>query len=227
VNTLATSPSIVLRRPRRADWRALFGVFLTLVAVGGSIVFWTDSSDTRSVVIATRDVPSDATLSLADLAVARVRVDDALYQAAVPAPDLTTLAGRQLAEPIHAHQVLVRAQVSPRPPLGPNQLALTISISPETAVGGLLRPGDVVEVLGTINKGKPEAQTTVVLPRTIVYDVGYTQPLSAVNTSGTERSVAQGPARWLTLVVSPDQAVQLAQAKGAGDLDIALLPPAG
>jgi hypothetical protein len=84
-----------------------------------------------------------------------------------------------------------------------------------------------VEVLGTINKGKPEAQTTVVLSRAVVYDVGYAQPLSAVNTTGPERSVAQGPARWLTLIVSPDQAIQLAHAKGAGDLDIALLPPAG
>jgi Flp pilus assembly protein CpaB len=175
--------------------------------------------------VATRDVPSGATLSLSDLAIARVRVDDGLYQAALPAPDLATLAGKQLAEPVHAHQVLVRAQVSARPPLASNQLALTIPIIPETAVGGLLRPGDVVEVLGTINKGKPEARTTVVLPRAVIYDVGYAEALSAVNTSGGDRSLSQRTAHWLTLVVTPDQAVQLAQAKGAGDLDVALLPP--
>ncbi|HLZ08007.1 MAG TPA: RcpC/CpaB family pilus assembly protein, partial [Chloroflexota bacterium] len=157
------SPARALRQPRRIDWRALFGIFLTLVAVGGSIFFWTASSDTRSVVVATRDVPSGSSLTLADLAVARVRIDDTLYQAAVPAEDLSTLAGKQLAEPVHAHQVIVRAQISPRPSLGRDQLALTIPISPETAVGGSLRPGDAVEVLVTINKGKPEARTTVVL----------------------------------------------------------------
>ena len=48
----------------------------------------------------------------------RVRVDDAVYRAAVPAEDLPALVGRQLAEPVHARQLLARAQVSARPPLG-------------------------------------------------------------------------------------------------------------
>jgi len=159
----ALSPARALRQPRRIDWRALFGIFLTLVAVGGSIFFWTESSDTRSIVVATRDVPSGSTLTLADLAIARVRVDDTLYQAAVPAEDLSTLTGKQLSEPIHAHQVLVRAQVSQRPSLGRDELALTIPISPETAVGGSLRPGDAVELLVTINKGAGQGRTPVAL----------------------------------------------------------------
>jgi len=33
----AVSPRLALRQPRRIDWRALFGIFLTLGAVGGSI----------------------------------------------------------------------------------------------------------------------------------------------------------------------------------------------
>ncbi len=160
----ALSPTRALRRPRKLDLRAVIGICLTVMAVGGSIAYWGVTSDTRAVVVATRDLPVGATLDAGDLAVARVRVDDGIYAAAVPADELSTLAGRQLAEPVHAQQLLVRGQVSSRPLLGANQLAMTIAVSPESAAGGRLRPGDAVQVLVTTNKGKPESKTTVVLP---------------------------------------------------------------
>ena len=218
------SPARALRRPRRLDWRAVFGLFLLLFATGGSITFWSASSDTRAVLVATRDLPAGAELREGDLAVARVRVDDAIYQASVPAAEMAGLVGKQLAEPVHAQQLLVRAQLSSRPRLAPNQLALTVAISPETAVGGQVRSGDAVQVLLTINKGRPEARTTVVLPRATVYDVGYDQRVTVVNTEMADRPGVQGPVKWLTLVVNQEQALQLAQAKGQGDLDVALLP---
>lgn len=224
MTTATLSPTRALRRPRRLDWRALFGLFLLLVATGGSITFWSASSDTRTLLVATRDLPAGAELRDGDLAVASVRVDDAIYQAAVPAAELASLLGQQLAEPVHAQQLLSRAQLSARPRLAPNQVALTIAISPETAVGGRLRPGDAVQVLLTLNKGKPEARTTVVLPRATVYDVGYEQRVTMVNTEMADHSAAQGPVKWLTLVGTQEQALQLAQAKGQGDLEVALLP---
>lgn len=219
------SPTRALRQPRRLDWRAVFGIFLLLVATGGSITFWSASSDTRALLVATRDLPAGAELAAEDLAVARVRVDDAIYQAAFPAAELAGLVGKQLAEPIHTGQLLVRAQLSSRPRLGPDQMALTIAVSPETAAGGRLRAGDAVQVLLTTNKGKPEARTVVVLPRATVYDVGHDQRVAVVNTELADRSGAQGAAKWLTLVVTQEQALQLAQAKWAGELDVALLPP--
>lgn len=220
------TPTRALRQPRHVDWRAVFGVFLTLIAFGGSVAFWTLTSDTRAVLVATRDLPAGATLTPTDVEVARVRVDDSIYQAAVPSADLNSLVGKQLAEPIHANQILARAQVSPRPRLGPGQLVMAIPIAPESAVGGTLRPGDEVEVLLTTDKGKPEARTTVVLPRATVYDVGHNSTVGAVNVDVTNATFSQGPVRWLTLVISQDQAVNLAQAKWAGELDVALLPPA-
>lgn len=219
------TPTRALRQPRHVGWRAAFGVFLLLLATGGSIAFWTASSDTRAVLVATRDLPAGAMLTATDVAVARVRVDDAIYQAAVPASELTSLVGTQLAEPMHAQQLLARAQLSSRPTLGPGHLALTIAVSPETAVGGRLRPGDAVQVFLTTNQGKPEAHTAVVLPRATVYDVGHEQRLTVVNTELAERSGTQGPAKWLTLIVTPEQALALAQARWSGELDVALLPP--
>ena len=219
------SPTRALRRPRRLDWRAVFGIFLLLVATGGSITFWSASSDTRALLVATRDLPAGSELAAEDLGVARVRVDDAIYQAALPAAELAGLVGKQLADPVHAGQLLGRAQLSSRPRLGPDQMALTIAVSPETAAGGRLREGDAVQVLLTTNKGKPEARTAVVLPRATVYDVGHDQRVAVVNTELADRSAAQGAAKWLTLVVTQEQALQLAQATWAGELGVALLPP--
>jgi Flp pilus assembly protein CpaB len=223
----ALTPARALRQPRRIDARAILGVLLMILTTGGAVVFWTASSDTRSVLVATRDLPAGATLGPQDLATARVRVDDAIYQATVPALDEGSLVGRQLGEPVHANQLLARAQVSARPRLGPDQVALTIATSPDTAVGGTLRSGDQVEVLLTTNKGKPDERTTVVLPRVTVYDVGFAPGVAAVGTAPADRAAVPSQVRWLTLVVDgKDQVMALAGAKWAGELDVALLPPA-
>src|SRR5690242_11339429 len=75
------SPARAFRRPRRADPRALIGVFLTLAALAGSVAFWVGSSEARPVVVATRDLAAGSTLHSSDLTIAYVRMDDALYQA--------------------------------------------------------------------------------------------------------------------------------------------------
>src|SRR5437763_12330150 len=111
VATLSPARTL-LRRPRRTDPRALIGVCLTLAALAGSVAFWVSASDARPVIVATRDLPPGAMLRNSDLSVAYVRMDDVLYRAAVPADMLDGLVGRQLAEPMHAQQVLARAQLA-------------------------------------------------------------------------------------------------------------------
>src|SRR5438477_3153253 len=154
------------RRPRRADPRALIGVFLTLAALAGSVAFWVGGSDSRPVLVATRDLPVGSTLRAADVSVAYVRLDDSVYSATVPADMLDGLVGRRLSEPIHAHQVLARAQVADRTGLSPDQVAITLPVKAESAVGGRLRTGDSVQVLLTVtDKSRGEAHTRVVLER--------------------------------------------------------------
>jgi Flp pilus assembly protein CpaB len=226
--TALLSPTRAIRQPRRLDLRAVFGLFLLLVATVGSIAFWSASSDTRAVVVATRELPAGFVLGPADLAVTRVRVDDAIYQATWPAAAREELIGKQLAEPVHAQQLLVRAQVSSRSPLTADQLALTIPIRSDTAVGGRLRPGDHVQVLSTTGKGKPESETFVVLRRVRVHDVGRDERVTVVNTASagepSPRPAAQGAVSTLTLVVTQGQALELARARWNGELDVALLP---
>jgi Flp pilus assembly protein CpaB len=218
------TPAGALRRPRRTDPRALIGVVLTLCALAGSISFWVSSSEARPVVVATRDLPVGATLRSGDLAVAYIRMDEHLLQAALPSDSLDSLVGRQISEPIHAQQVLVRAQVAERIGLAPDQVAITIPARPDSAVDGRLHPGDGVQVLVTVaDKARGEARTRQVLERAQVFGVGREQSLSGtseMDADGFER----GAIASVTLAVTPDEARQLAEARRTGDLDILLMP---
>jgi len=223
----ALSPTQALRRSRHLDGRALVGVLLTLAAVGGAMLLFNATNDSRAVLVATRNLPAGATLSAADVTVAHVRVDDSLYQAALSEQSMTQVVGKQLAEPVHPQQMLVRDQISTRPSIGANESAMTIPVSPSSAVAGRIRPGDSVEVLATLNKGKPDSKVSVVLPRVSVYDVSYYQRLAAVNTSNASDAnpTSQGQISTVTLILTNEQAQSLALARWNGDLDVILLPP--
>jgi Flp pilus assembly protein CpaB len=223
------SSSRALRRPRRADPRAIIGIVLTLAALAGSVAFWVSATDSRPVLIATRDLPAGATLGPADLGIAYVRVDEAVYRAALPADSLQTLVGRQLGEPIHAEQVLARAQLANQSGLAADQVAITIPARPDSAVDGRLRPGDSVQILVTVaDKARNTAHTSQVLERALVYEVGRDTSLSGSSSAGSSADSAQSPRgaiTSITLAVTADQARQLAEARRTGEFDIVLLPP--
>jgi Flp pilus assembly protein CpaB len=188
-------------------------LLLMVVAIGGSVVTWNAVEDSRGVLVAARELPAGEVLTAADLTVAHVRLDDALYTAAIPSDGLSSLIGRQLAEPAHANQVLVRAQLSTHPTLTGDQRVYAIPVRPDSAAGGRLQPGDPVEVVGV--HGKTDGSAYVVLPRAVVYDVGR-QGSSSVGVGLNVSSAAdQTPAVWVSLLVTPDEALKLVQAKAA------------
>jgi Flp pilus assembly protein CpaB len=220
------TPAQALRRPRRTDPRALVGIFLTLAALAGSVAFWVGASDARPVLVATRDVPAGTTLRSTDLSVAYIRMDEPLYRAALPADVLDSLVGRQIGEPIHAHQVLASAQVADRTGLAPDQVAITIPARPDSAVGGRLRPGDTVQVLVTVtDKSRNEARTRLVLDRARIFEVGREQAFGSSSLSAEADTRGRGSIASVTLAVTADQARQLAEARRTGELDVLLLPP--
>ena len=62
--------------------------------------------------------------------------------------------GQELLAPVAAQQFLARAQLTTahRPTLQPGFVRMTVPVRPDTAVGGALRTGDVVTVLGRSQK---------------------------------------------------------------------------
>jgi len=204
------TPARALRRPRRADPRALVGIVLTLTALAGSVAFWVSASDARPVLVATRELPPGATLRSSDLSVAYVRMDDGLYRAALPADMLESLVGRQLGEPVHALQVLARAQLADQVGLGADQVAITIPARPDSAAGGRLHKGDAVQVLVTVaDKARNEAHARPVLERALVFEVGRDQSLASSSLASESADTARGPITSVTLAVTADQARQL------------------
>jgi Flp pilus assembly protein CpaB len=200
-----------------------------VAALAGSVAFWVSATDTRPVLIATHDLPAGATLRSSDLTIAYVRMDDVVYRAALPSENLESLIGRRLGEPIHADQVLARAQIADQFGLAADQVAMTIPARPDSAVDGRLRPGDAVQVLVTVaDKTRNEAHTRQVLERAQVFEIGRDRALgstSSASSASDSVEAARGSITSVTLAVSAEQARQLAEARRSGELDILLLPP--
>lgn len=225
IGTLA--PSRVLRRPRRVDMRALVGLVVLTIGVLGAAVMWSGSSGSQSVVVLTRDLPAGARLTAADVQVVQLRSDPAVQQAALSGNQLDRLIGQTLAEPGHAHQILLPAQLGTRPPLPAGLVAMTIGVTPQTAVGGALHPGDQVAVLATAKDSAAAAGTVTVVQRARVLAVGADPEQGLLHP--TAGSAGAAPIQWLTLAVTRPEAEQLAAARWHADLDVLLLPeaPAG
>jgi Flp pilus assembly protein CpaB len=220
----ALSPARAIHPPRRLPVKSIIGALLGVLTVFAGAAEVRQYTDTREVLVALRDLPSGATLQASDLGVSKMRVDDEVYAAALPADALASTVGKQLGAPLYMHQVLARAQLSQQPPIAAGQVAFTIPVSPTTADAARIRPGSWVAVYATTNKGQPNAKSSLVLPRALVYDVGYDQRVTFVG-SGDAGRTPGGPISSLTVVVGQtDQALALSQARWSGDLDIALLP---
>lgn len=216
------SPARALRQPRRIDFRAIGGLVIMAVTIAGSLSFWGATNDSRGLVLAAHDLPAGAVLQRDDLAIASVRLDDTIYRAAVPAGGIADVVGKRLATPVYAGEVIAQKQVSGPRALGSGQMAMSIPIAASDAATGILPLSDV-QVMLTSDKGKPTSKTTVVLARARVSDVVYDQTQSVVNTGNG--SASQQRVSSLTIIVTPDQGLQLAQARFNGDLSVALLPP--
>lgn len=225
MSSQSLTPERAIRRPWRVDLRAVLSILVTLAAIGGMFLYAGSLSATRPLLVATRDLPVGTTLSRDDLAIAQVRVDDAIYATAVPADALAEIVGHQLSEPVHSRQILARAQVSVRPRLAPGQLALTIPVKAESAAGGHLRAGDEVRVFVTRKGNATDADTSVVLERARIYGVDHDERV-AVSSSATGGRTETGPLASVTLIVTEEGARALAAARHSGDLDVALLPVA-
>ncbi|MDQ6673024.1 MAG: Flp pilus assembly protein CpaB [Chloroflexota bacterium] len=221
------------RHGRRLNARLLAGIVCVLAAFSGFLLFAVGTSpQTHGVVVAVRDLPVGTRLRRADLAVVQAQLGESQAQVFVPAEGLEGVQGQELLAPVAAQQILARSQLTTghRPTLQPGLVRMTVPVRPDTAVGGALRPGDLVTVLATSDKGKPTAQTRPVLERAVVDQVGQADGLTRSNTGAPTNTtgVPIGPSRpvaWVTLLMPEDHATSLALARWNGDLELVQLAP--
>ncbi len=123
-------------------------------------------------------------------------------------------------EPVLAHKVTAPgrdAGITTR--LAPGMRAFTINVDATTGVSGFLRPGDHVDVMWT---GKIAA-TTGRTGRQISRRIRTNLEIIAVDQSADATRVSAEVANTVTVQVTPEDALSLAQAQSTGNLSLSLV----
>ncbi len=189
-----------------------------------------------SIVVATRDIPARKAIAPDDVTVREVPVDDTNAQAvyADPAkvvglvPGVTILAG----QPIYSNFLASQSQggqfsiIGPGETIGPTSeawRAVSLTVPDDRAVGGLIRPGDAVDVFVT---------ATIQVPASVV-ETGPYYPDKSTKITYQNVTVLAKAGTFYVIKVSEaiGEEISHLQATGAGAFSLALRPaeryPAG
>lgn len=123
-------------------------------------------------------------------------------------------------EPVLFHKVTAPgrdAGITTR--LGSGMRAFTINVDATTGVSGFLRPGDHVDVMWTGTVAEAESRRGRKLSRRIRTNL----EIIAVDQSADSTRVSAAVAKTVTVQVSPEDALSLAQAQSTGDLSLSLV----
>ena len=212
-----------LAAPARVDGRMLLGVALVAASVVGGLLFWGSTSETVPVLVAARDIPAGHVIQADNLSVARVRLEGSLSSLAIQDGELDQVAGRTTGTVVHAGEMVVWPDLASGPVIGANDVAVTVPVEADAVYPGL-RPGDVVAVLATSDRGKPESRTVTLLERAVIYDVSLEPGRIAIG-RGSDGGEEDRGLTNVTLVVPRSEAERLAHAVVNWDLTLALLAP--
>jgi pilus assembly protein CpaB len=208
----------------------LVGVYLSgLEDKGGT----TQSSSTVPVVVAASDIPAATVITPEMLVVKAVPADLALIgafrqtsEAVGQTTQVQILAGEQMVPNKVASAGTATVQYGPNPPLSvivpEGSRAFSIALSAVAAAGGLVRPGDHVDVMMTTSAGTGDqgqslpSSTCYVVQNIEVLAIGsaLTQATSETDANGIAASSPDEGASTMTLAVTPVQAGFLASAQG-------------
>jgi len=201
----------------------LLGVALVAASVVGGLLFWGSTSETIPVLVAARDIPAGHVIQADDLSVTRVRLEGSLSSLAVREGELDQVTGRTTGTVVHAGEMVVWPDLASGPVIGANDVAVTVPVEADAVYPGL-RPGDVVAVLATSDRGKPESRTVTLLERAVIYDVSLEPGRIAIG-RGSDGGEEDRGLTNVTLVVPRSEAERLAHAVVNWDLTLALLAP--
>ena len=212
----------------RFNPRLLIGLLVLVSAILGlAAVYRTAQPRTVDVLRAAHDVQPGQVLQAADLQVVAEALPDDVATALVSGSERSALIGRRLAQPLNAGDLITRRQTQPvTRQLGPDERLYAFQIPSETALGLHLQAADVVEIVVTTNKSRPEAaETHVVLPAASVFSVGRSDSSGAFGVGSSSDRSGLGSSKSTTLVLRTDDAgyQALARARQIGDLDLSLV----
>ena len=197
------------RRVGAPDWvniRTTLGLALFVISLLCGLVVLRSAEAGTPVWAAVRDLPEGARLEASDLELVRVDLPAeqlSTYLGGSLAPEgLTLLRSLRRGELLSAEWVTEDGAVSAR--------SIALPVSSEHAVGGALRPGDLVDVLATVKAVDGAPETTVLV--------------EAAEVEGLLRSegiVMEGETfAGITLSVAPAEAAKIAFALRNADIDV-------
>lgn len=207
----AAAPRRIARRRALPGGRALAGGFLIAVAVVGVFSAYSRATavPSQTFVVAARTLPAGTELAARDVRTVGIAVaqgDDLDERGLFTDPSV--LMGARTLGPIGAGEFIQASSVLRRTsPAGTSEIS--IAIEPDRAVGGHLRPGERVHVLGTFG-GAGDAYTAVVVPTAYVVAV-----------DGVDGTLGSSRVLTITLAVaSGDEALAVAHAVDAGKVTL-------
>jgi len=160
------------RRPLPGGRAVVGGLLVGLSAVGLFAAYLGATGDgTAAYVVAAADLAVGHRITAADLAQARLELPPA--QARLAHRQVRPLVGAVVLGPVGRGEVVQRGAVrvgAPGPGEGGDDQELSFALDASRALGGRLRPGELVDVLATYGSG-PEAYTVVVARAVRVADV--------------------------------------------------------
>lgn len=202
------APRQVVRRRTLPGGRAVIGGFLVAASATGVFAAWSSASSGPSTayVVVTDDVALGERIERSDLAL--VTVDLPAAQRRLAFDDIEVLVGATAIAPLVDGQ-LVQSSAVAKPTGAPERAQISLRVEPGAAVGGDLRPGDVVDVIATYTSGG-EPQTSTIARSALV-----------VKLVSDEQRVGAGGSVVVVLAVRPAELEPIASAAAAGHVTIA------
>jgi Flp pilus assembly protein CpaB len=195
---------------RTSSTRVVFGLVL---AVAAAVVIGTkyEAAQKTHLVLSLR-TPVQVGQVIAAGNLTETRLSDATTIPSIPAARQSEIVGQVAQASLYPGQVLDPRAIATATTIPAGQVAITLALAPEQAVGGSLHPGDVVSVYAAAPGAAGLAPTAnQVLPAVVVRSVA------------AESAVGGAPSVLVTLQLPAAQAAALDAAYRGTKIDLALV----
>lgn len=220
-----------------AGGMGLLAFVLTHVYLKGELEKIYENATRISVVVARESLPAGTELTLENMDVISV-FEASVGRQVFRADQRELLQGRTLRYPLQRGDMISWVHVGANldeitglaPAIRAGMRAISIPVSPETAVSGLIRPNDRVDILGTFsfiserNPAELETVTLTVLQDVTVLATGQETARQELEVTGASRR--RGSYNTVTIAVFPQEAELIAFAMNTkGSLTLTLRNP--